>query len=359
MKVIIAGGGTGGHLFPGVAVAEEFLRRDGKSRVLFIGTQKGIESAVLPKLGFELAALDIAGIKGKGFRGAVKALLKIPQSLGRSAGIIRRFGPDILIGVGGYASGPAVLAAHWMGVKTAVMEQNAVPGITNKLLGRFVDRAFVTFEETRKAFPEGKVLVTGNPVREGFLRSMTESGETDGRFTILVFGGSQGAHRINMLFLEALKALRIERALIRVIHQTGGADFEAVCRGYRDLGLEADVRPFIQDMPRVFRSADLLICRAGATSIAEITASGKAAILIPFPYAVHDHQTKNAEVLARAGAAIVAAEKDLTAEGLARTIEELYGDPGRLRAMAEKSRALGNVRAAADIVDECLRLTAA
>jgi UDP-N-acetylglucosamine--N-acetylmuramyl-(pentapeptide) pyrophosphoryl-undecaprenol N-acetylglucosamine transferase len=359
VKVIIAGGGTGGHLFPGVAVAEEFLRRDGTSRILFIGTKRGVEAAILPQLGFELAALDVAGIKGKGFGGMVKALMKIPQSLGRSFGIIRDFGPDILVGVGGYASGPAVLAAHWMGVKTAVMEQNALPGITNRLLGRFVDRVFVTFEETKRAFPGGKVIVTGNPVRAGFLRSMEEGGEKNGRFTILVFGGSQGAHRINMIFLEALKFLPMERTKTRVIHQTGSADFETVRQAYGDLGVEADVRPFIQDMPRVFRSADLLVCRAGATSIAEITASGKAAILIPFPYAVHDHQTKNAEVLARAGAAVLAVEKDLTAEVLARMIEDLLNDPRRLREMSEKSRALGNVRAASDIVDECLRLAAA
>ncbi len=359
MRVIIAGGGTGGHLFPGVAVAEEFMRRDGTSRVLFIGTKRGVEAVILPQLEFELATLDVAGIKGKGFGDMAKALCKIPGSLRRSFGIIRDFGPDILIGVGGYASGPAVLAARWMGVKTAVMEQNAVPGITNKILGRFVDRVFVSFEETKKAFPEEKVLLTGNPIRADFLKDMGTNGEDRGRFTVLVFGGSQGAHRINMMFLEAMKFLKMDGAKPRIIHQTGNVDFEMVKRAYGQLGVEADVRPFIQDMPRVFRSADLLICRAGATSIAEITASGKAAILIPFPYAVHDHQTKNAEVLARAGAAILAPEKDLTAEGLARIIDDLHGDPRRIREMSEKSRALGNVRAAADIVDECLRLLAA
>ena len=359
MKVIIAGGGTGGHLFPGVAVAEEFMRRDGTSKILFIGTKKGVEAAILPGLGFELVTLDVAGIKGKGFRDMAKALCKIPQSLGRSFRIIRDFGPDILIGVGGYASGPAVLMAHWMRIKTAVMEQNAIPGITNKILGRFVDRAFVSFEETKKAFPEDKVLLTGNPIRADFLRDMGKNEGKSERFTLLVFGGSQGAHRINMIFLEALKFMKMDRTKPRIIHQTGGADFEMVKRAYGELGVEADVRPFIQDMPRVFRSVDLLICRAGATSIAEITASGKAAILIPFPYAVHDHQTKNAEVLARAGAAILALEKDLTAEGLARTIDDLHSNPWRIREMSEKSRSLGNVRAALDIVDECLRLVAA
>ena len=359
MKVIIAGGGTGGHLFPGVAVAEEFMRRDGTSKILFIGTKKGVEAAILPGLGFELAILDVAGIKGKGFRDTAKALCKIPQSLGRSFRIIRDFGPDILIGVGGYASGPAVLTAHWTGVKTAVMEQNAIPGITNKILGRFVDRAFVSFEETKKAFPEDKVLLTGNPIRADFLRGMKKNEGKSERFTLLVFGGSQGAHRINMILPETLKFMKMDRSKFRIIHQTGIADFERVKRAYGELGVEADVRSFIQDMPRVFRSADLLICRAGATSIAEITASGKAAILIPFPYAVHDHQTKNAEVLARAGAAILAPEKDLTAEGLARTIDDLHSNTGRLREMSEKSRALGNIRAASDIVDECLRLVAA
>ncbi|HOD35149.1 MAG TPA: undecaprenyldiphospho-muramoylpentapeptide beta-N-acetylglucosaminyltransferase [Syntrophales bacterium] len=359
MKVIIAGGGTGGHLFPGVAVAEEFMRRDGANRILFIGTKRGVEAAILPQLGLELATLDVAGIKGKGFGDMVKALCKIPQSLGRSFRIIRDFGPDILIGVGGYASGPAVLAACCMGVKTAVMEQNALPGVTNKILGRIVDRAFVSFEETRKAFPGKKVLLTGNPIRADFMKDMGKNEDKRDPFTVLVFGGSQGAHRINMMFLEALKFLKMDGAKPRIIHQTGNADFEAVRRAYGQLGVEADVRPFIQDMPRVFRSADLLVCRAGATSIAEITASGKAAILIPFPHAVHDHQTKNAEVLARAGAAILAPEGDLTAEGLARIIDDLRMNPRRIREMSERSRALGNARAAADIVDECLRLVAA
>ena len=357
MKVIIAGGGTGGHLFPGVAVAEEFLRRDASSRVLFIGTARGVEARILPGLGFDLVTLDVAGIKGTGVLRSIQALLKIPGSLLQARRVIRDFGPDVLVGVGGYASGPAVLAGHLMGVKTAVMEQNALPGITNRILGRFVDRIFVSFDEAGQAFPAERVRVTGNPIRADFLKA---GGPRPGAGTptLLVFGGSPGARGINSLFLEALKHLKAGGTDLKIVHQTGSADLERVAADYKEMGVEADVRAFIHDMPQAFRSADLLICRAGATSIAEITACGKAAILVPFPYAVHDHQTKNAEVLARRGAAILVAERDLTGEGLAGLVAGLLADPRRIREMEAKSRALGNAKAASDIVDECLRLTA-
>ncbi|MBN1548632.1 MAG: undecaprenyldiphospho-muramoylpentapeptide beta-N-acetylglucosaminyltransferase, partial [Syntrophaceae bacterium] len=317
MNIIIAGGGTGGHLFPGIAVAEEILKRDRNNRVLFVGTERGIEKRVLPGLGYDLALIDVAGIKGKGLAGTLAAMAKLPRSFLQSVGIIRSFRPDLVLGVGGYASGPAVLIAHLMGVKTAVAEQNAFPGITNRILSRFVDRIFLTFPDTEDRFPKKKSLYTGNPIRAAFLSELAAPPKKEQKFTLLIFGGSQGAHAINRAALAALDRLVEIKNNLHIIHQTGTADFEEVSSTYRGRGFDAEVHTFIMDMPRVYGRANLLVCRAGATSIAELTASGRAAILIPYPYAANDHQTKNAEVLVRAGAAEMILERDLTGERLA------------------------------------------
>ena len=356
MKVIIAGGGTGGHLFPGIAIAEEFLRRDQTNSILFIGTKRGLEQRVLGNMGFNLHTLDVEGIKGRGLAKALGALLKIPRSLVESYRLIRAFCPDIVIGVGGYASGPAVMTAHFMGIKTAIAEQNALPGITNRILGRFADTIFLTFPETRKWFPEKKIIDSGNPVRAAFLTGIRESEKRAGKFTILIFGGSQGARGINMAVLDCLPYLEKIRDKLKIIHQTGSADIDSLSTHYRSHGMDADVLPFIMDMASAFRSADLIICRAGATSIAEITACGKAAILIPLPHAANDHQTKNAEALIKAGAAVTIREKDISGKTLAETIEKFYRHPELIREMEARSASLGNVRAAADIVDACMEL---
>ncbi len=356
MKVIIAGGGTGGHLFPGIAIAEEFLRRDETNSILFIGTKRGLEKRVLGNMGFDLYTLDVEGIKGKGIIKALSAVLKIPGSLLDSYRLIRAFRPDIVIGVGGYASGPAVMTAHLMGIKTAIAEQNALPGITNRILGRIVDRIFITFSETRGWFPEGKTIASGNPVRAAFVTGIGEAKKETGRFTLLIFGGSQGAHRINLAVLDALPHLEPIKDNLKVIHQTGSADADSISCHYQSFNLDAEVLPFIMDMAGAFRSADLLICRAGATSIAEITASGKASVLIPFPYAVNDHQTKNAEALVKAGAAVMINEKDMSGKTLAETILKFYHHPQVRREMEVRSARLGNVRAAVQIVDACVEL---
>jgi UDP-N-acetylglucosamine--N-acetylmuramyl-(pentapeptide) pyrophosphoryl-undecaprenol N-acetylglucosamine transferase len=356
MKVIIAGGGTGGHLFPGIAIAEEFLRRDQTSSILFVGTNRGLEKRVLSKMGFNLHTLDVEGIKGRGIAKALGAILKIPRSLVESYRLIRQFCPDIVIGVGGYASGPAVMTARLMGIKTAVAEQNALPGITNRILGRIVDRIFLTFPETKKWFPEKKIIASGNPVRAAFLTGIRESEKKAGKFTILIFGGSQGAHGINLAVLDSLPYLTKIKDKLKVIHQTGSDDLDSILLHYKSCGMDAEVLPFIIDMAQAFRSADLLICRAGATSIAEITASGKAAVLIPLPHAANDHQTKNAEALVKAGAAVMMREKDIGGKTLAETIEKFYRHPELIREMEAISASLGNVKAAADIVDTCIEL---
>ena len=354
MKIIIAGGGTGGHLFPGIAVAEEFVKRNRQNSILFVGTEKGLEKKILGKLGFQLCTLTVEGVKGKGPIKVFNALLKIPLSLLQALRIIRDFRPDMVIGVGGYASGPAVIVAHFVGIKTAIMEQNAFPGMTNRILGKFVDKIFLTFPDTQKWFPKKKTIVCGNPVRSDFFKKNGNTHKREGKFTILIFGGSQGAHAINTAVLNALPHLKEINGRLRIIHQTGEKDLDYVLTNYKEYGIDAEVAPFIMDMAAAYESSDLLICRAGATSIAEITASGKASILIPFPFAVNDHQTKNAEVLVRSKAAIMIHERELSGQKLAETIGNLKEHPEIIEEMEKRSFRLGNINAASDIVDACM-----
>jgi UDP-N-acetylglucosamine--N-acetylmuramyl-(pentapeptide) pyrophosphoryl-undecaprenol N-acetylglucosamine transferase len=244
-----------------------------------------------------------------------------------------------------------------MGLATAIAEQNAFPGLTNRLLGRFADRIFVAFSDSQRWFPKKRSLVTGNPIRAAFLADRPMEPESLHPFTILVFGGSQGAHAINRMVSEALEHLRHLKDRLRFIHQTGESDREAVAEAYWKRGFTAEVTPFIMDMAAAFRKADLLLCRAGATTIAEVTAGGKASILIPYPFAVNDHQTQNAEILSRAGAAEVIAEKDLSGPQLAALLERLYLNPEAVRKMAAAAAGMGKPNAAKDIVDACLALT--
>lgn len=332
------------------------MRRNRDDRILFVGTDRGIEKRVLGELGFSLQTIDVEGIKGKGWMKSLAAILRIPMSLMQSFRIIRSFSPELVIGVGGYASGPVVLAARLSGIRTAIAEQNALPGLTNRILGKMVDRVFVTFAQTGRWFHARRVMVSGNPIRQGFAAEMKQRKELNRPFTLLVFGGSQGAHAINRAMLEALDDLGPLKDRLRILHQTGSKDRDAVADTYKAKGTTAEVLPFIMDMAAAYQAADLLICRAGATSIAEITAAAKAAILIPFPAAVEDHQTKNAEVLVQAGAAEMIPEKELTGARLAAAIKRYYESPELLREMEIRSAGLGNVRAAADIVDACLVL---
>ncbi|MBW2650945.1 MAG: undecaprenyldiphospho-muramoylpentapeptide beta-N-acetylglucosaminyltransferase, partial [Deltaproteobacteria bacterium] len=278
VRIIIAGGGTGGHVFPAVAIAGEFLERANVRDVLFIGTEKGLEARVLRDMGFTLCTINVEGVKGRGVAGMAGSLWKIPWSIAQSVSIIRDFRPNIVLGVGGYASGPAVIAAHFMGIKTAVAEQNALPGFTNRMLGRFVDKIFLSFPDTGNRFADSKVVVTGNPVRREFAKGVKKSRKEG--FSILIFGGSQGARAINRAVVESMEYLEDIRGGLAITHQTGKKDFDEVSAAYRDRGVSAEVHPFITDMSSAYGAADLLICRAGATSIAEITATGKASVLI-------------------------------------------------------------------------------
>jgi UDP-N-acetylglucosamine--N-acetylmuramyl-(pentapeptide) pyrophosphoryl-undecaprenol N-acetylglucosamine transferase len=361
LAVVIAGGGTGGHLYPGIAVARELLRRRPDAIVTFAGTARGVEARVVPREGFELDVLRSAGLKGKSMAARIRGVGLLPLGGLDAWAIVSRRQPDLVIGVGGYSSGPVVLAAALRGVPTMVLEQNAVPGLTNRLLARVVKAAAVTFESTASFFG-GKGFVTGNPVRHEFLvpdeRPDTEpgAGRAPDRPRILIFGGSQGAHAINMAMVEAAPRLAARHGGLAITHQTGQHDLERVRDGYRQAGLDARVEPFLYEMDREMKAADVIVCRAGATTIAELTAAGKAAIFIPLPTATDDHQRKNADVLATAGAAELIEQKHLTGERLAERILALIDDPTRRLAMARAALAFARPDAARVIVDRALEL---
>ena len=357
MRIVIAGGGTGGHLFPGIAIAEESIKRNAQTKVVFIGTKRGIESRLLSRLGYDLETIDIEGIKGRGIRALVKSVFQIPKSLWQARGILKQFSPDMVVGVGGYASGPAVLAAYLMGIPTSIAEQNAIPGVTNKILGNIAGKIFVTYPRTQQCFPRRKVVISGNPVRASFAAQSFRTKEDRTHRQLLIFGGSQGAEAINRGVIDMLPRLSGMKDRIRIVHQTGARQMEEVKKAYAQSGLQAVATDFIMDMAEAYAQADLIICRAGATSLAEITVAGKAAVLIPYPWAANDHQLKNALAMSDAGAAVVIPEKELSGESLFNAIDGILRDENRRLLMEENSLRMGKAEAAATIVDECMKLT--
>ncbi len=350
MRLLLAGGGTGGHLFPAVALAQHLLASDPEARVHFIGTARGIEARVLPQLGLPLTTIDIEGVVGRGWRAKLWLLPKLLHSVRQSQVVLNNFAPDVVVGVGGYASAPALLAALLRKTPTLIHEQNAWPGLTNRLLARWVDRVCLSITDADRAFHRGRVVVTGNPLRTG-MEDCPPPPET-GR-SLLVFGGSRGARAINDLMLGALPALEPLRGDLRIRHQAGSDDLERVQQGYREAGWEAEVVPFIDDMVAAYRDAQLVVCRAGATTIAELTACGRPALLVPYPYAAGDHQTANARALARRGAALMLPQAELTPALLARLVSDLLNDRERLQSMSGAARSLAKRGAAELILREC------
>ena len=359
LRVVIGGGGTGGHLYPGIAIAREILARHPDATVTFAGTARGIESKVVPREGFALDVLRSTGLKGHSPLAALKGLLLLPASAWDVWRILSRRKPDVVIGVGGYSSGPVVLLAALRRIPTLIAEQNAVPGLTNRLLSHVVHAAAVTFDSTASFFGR-RAFVAGNPVRPEFLVDPPPDGgdhdRADGQRTrVLIFGGSQGAHAINVAMVEASPRLAADGG-VDVTHQTGERDVDLVRRAYLDAGLQARVEPFLYAMDREMKRADLVVSRAGATTIAELTAAGRASILVPLPTAADDHQKKNAEVLARAGASELVEQKDLPSGALADRLLGLARDPARREAMARAARTLAHPDAARIIVDRVLEL---
>ncbi|HEX9927897.1 MAG TPA: undecaprenyldiphospho-muramoylpentapeptide beta-N-acetylglucosaminyltransferase [Pyrinomonadaceae bacterium] len=350
MKVLIAAGGTGGHIYPGIAVANEIMRRDAESEVRFVGTQRGLETKLVPDAGYKLELIESAGIKNVGLSGTIKGLLLIPKSFFAARSLIKNFKPDVVIGAGGYVTGAVLLAASFLRIPTLVMESNALPGFTNRRLARFVDKAAVTFEEAAKFFP-GKAVVTGNPVRREFFDIPAKARDNE-RFCLLAFGGSQGARAINQALTAALPILETAKNRLKITHQTGELDFETVKDGYAKAGwTEANVTKYIKDMNRQFAENDLIISRAGATTCAELAAAGKAAIMIPLPTAADDHQRKNAEAMQTAGAARMILQKDLNGETLAAEIKSLIDAPERITEMERAAKKLVKGDAAATMVN--------
>jgi UDP-N-acetylglucosamine--N-acetylmuramyl-(pentapeptide) pyrophosphoryl-undecaprenol N-acetylglucosamine transferase len=354
MRLVIAGGGTGGHLFPGIAIAEAFVEREAGNEVLFIGTERGIEAKILAGGKFPLRTIQAMPLKGRSLPGKVKVIWSIPMAVTEAYSILKDFQPQLVLGVGGYASGPTLMAASLLGMKRAIHEQNVIPGMTNRNLKWLSQRIFVSFDETKRHFPDEKTIVTGNPIRREIFQGI-EKRKGD-RFTLLIFGGSAGAHRINEAVMEALEQLQEIKPFLRFFHQTGREDVDWVSKVYQEKGFDAVVKPFFEDMATYYQRSDLIVCRSGASTVAELAVCGKAAILIPYPYAAHNHQLINAQKLVDLGAARMIRDRELNGRLLAQTILRLYDHPEERNRMEEKIRQVGRPRAAEEIVDHCYAL---
>lgn len=357
LRVIIAGGGTGGHLFPGIAIAQAFTGKNPGSEILFVGAGNRFEKTTVEKAGYNHRSIPAEGIKGRGYLKQLRSVLKIPKGMFESFKIIRDFKPDLVVGVGSYSSGPLVVMAWLLRVKTALHEQNIIPGITNGILSRFADRVYVSFEETKKRLCPQKAVLAGNPLRREIINAAGKnvpsgSSGCNTPFAVLILGGSQGAHKINMAVIEALPFLKNKEKYF-FMHQTGAQDKDFVTGAYERSGISCMVKSFFEDMAERYGGANLIICRAGATTVAEITAMGLGAIFIPYPYAADDHQALNARALSDSGASEMILEKDLTAEILSERIEYYAGHPGELYKMASAAKKFGRPDAAEFIVNDC------
>lgn len=351
MRAILAGGGTGGHVIPAIAIANQ-LKNDYGAEVLFIGTARGIENRLVPAAGYPLQLVRVGALKNVSLTTRLKTALDLPRAVWDSSRMLNEFAPDVVIGVGGYASGPAMLAAIVKHIPTLAFEPNFVPGFANRIVAHMVSGAAVHFQETARYFRNAEV--TGVPVRQAFFEIAAKREDTP---TVLIFGGSQGAHAINEAMIRCLPVLRREAPGIHIIHQTGERDYNDALAAYQPLRESSEVFKFIEDMPSAFGRADLVICRSGASTVAEIAAAGKPAIFVPFPRAADDHQRRNAEALAKHGAAVVVEESKLEGVWLAETIAALLQDPQRLHKMGQAARGLSHPHAAREIAAMAAKVT--
>ncbi len=357
MNVVFAAGGTGGHLYPAIALAREFLRRDPASQMLFIGTTRGLEAKVLAHEGLPLTMITAKPFMGGGILRVLQALTALPIGVGQSLAMLAQHRVQLVVGIGGYTSPPVLLAAWLRRTPRVVLEPNAYPGLANRALGPLVQRVFLAFEAAAKGFAAGKVRVVGTPIRASFLERVAAAPSTvPAGSSLLIFGGSQGARAINSAVIEALPTLKGPAGGWRIVHQTGEADHPRVTAAYEAAGLRAEVVPFIYDMPTALRQADLVVARAGAMTMAELSACGKPAILVPLPTAIYNHQEHNARAMERAGGAVVLPQAELTGDRLAGVIVGLLGDRAKLDAMGRASATLGRTDAATAVVEECLEL---
>jgi len=359
IRLIITGGGTGGHLFPGISMAQAMISKYPGCEVLFIGTERKVDKTALADLGFETTTIKSQGIKGRNIIGVAGALLQQPLALWQAGRVIRRFKPDLVFGVGGYVTGPVLLAARLLGVTTCIHEQNSIPGLANRLLGHIVDRIFVSLPGSEKYFPAAKTVLSGNPVRDDIIKGSREAKpeSVTKQPTLLILGGSQGARRLNSLMLEAAATcLTGLSPQPRIIHQTGEHDEEQVRARYEELGISARVQPFFRDMREIYSQADLVISRAGATTLAELTVFRKPAILVPYPYAADNHQEINGRYLVDAGAGRMFRQEELTGEKLGLEIEKILTDRELMEKMAANSGRIARPEATEVIVNSCMEL---
>lgn len=353
LKVIIAGGGTGGHLYPGIALAESFKKIG--AEVHFVGSKRGIETRVVPREGYDLHLIPVKGLKGGRIIGTILGFLVLPLAFFKSIWILLRVRPQIVVGVGGYASGPLVMTATMLFFRTFILEQNTRPGITNRILGKFVRRIYASFKESAGFFPANRFVSAGNPVRENIVESIKNAGQSEEHAdcNILVFGGSQGAHAINKALIDA--ASKLSELNIKIRHQTGKLDQSEVKAAYEKAGIKSEVSEFIYEMHDAYNESDVIICRAGATTLAELAIAGKPAILIPYPYAADNHQELNALAVESAGGAICITERDLSIQVLIDTLKKLTSDSVLRGEMSNKMKALAKPQAASDIRDDMLK----
>ncbi len=349
--LMIAGGGTGGHIYPAIAIAHEFLARDAQRRVVFVGTERGLETKIVPKAGYPLELISAGGLKGKGLGETIGSLARLPLGFIQAWKLIAKHRPAIVLGVGGYASGPVLLAARLRGVPTAIHEQNAFPGVTNRLLAKFVNAVAVAFADAAPRLKRTDAAVTGNPIRKEFFEAKrpTANGQ---RSTLMVFGGSQGSHVLNEAMTGALLFLARLKGRLNIVHQTGPKEADVVREAYRASAFtDARVVPYLDPIVDEIAAADLVVSRAGAMTIGELAAVGRAAILVPFAAATNNHQELNARVVERAGGAIVITEAVLTPEKLAAAITDIVSNPERAARMGAAAKTLAKPTATKNIVD--------
>lgn len=352
-KILFAGGGTGGHLFSGIAVAEQFRDKHPEVEILFVGTPFGLEKEIVPKAGFALRFIEATPLKGSGLAARLRSLARLPKAYLQSKRILKAFRPDVVVGIGGYASGPMVLAAHFSKIPTAIIEQNSIPGFTNRKLARFADRIFIAFAKAKEFFDPKKTILTGNPTRK--LDTPTPTGKQE-RFCLFVLGGSQGAHALNEAMIQALSSLRDCFPKLHIIHQTGPQDHSSVAAAYREAGVSAETFPFSQDLGPYYAQANLMLCRAGAGTITELQNLGIPAILVPYPFAADDHQRYNAEEMVAAGAAEMILNQDLKGTTVANRLRHHLEHPEALEKMRMTAKGLAKPGAAEKVMSECLSL---
>lgn len=355
MKLVIAGGGTGGHVYPGIAVAQAVLRLKPDSQILFVGTAMGLEKTAVPKAGFELACIRVSGIKGRSLFKKLRSLAELPLALLSSMQILWKFKADAVLGVGGYASGPALAAAWLMGIPVAICEQNSIPGFTNRILGRIAKRVFGTFAKTRQFFSSKRFALVGNPLRQDFCtRDLTRTIHP-GTKRLVILGGSLGARPLNDVVPKTVGLLKQRGLVLDVVHQCGKNDVERTRETYKNAGAEAEVLAFVDDVVALYLSTDLLVCRAGATTFSEITAIGVPSIMVPFPHAIYDHQTENARELANVGGTLLLPQNQMTPERLANEILTLFSNAILREDMAKAALTLGKIDASDVIAKAALQ----